>query len=82
MQNYLEPHTRHLREWNTNQVMTQSDGKQQHLGVTIWNDTFLDVMYTDIMKEEIEKLPVDLLCFTHCPELQQHVRRVVRPYLR
>jgi hypothetical protein len=46
--------------------MTSNDGHEQLMGITIWNDTYLDVMYTEIMKEEIEKLPLDLMSFPHC----------------
>jgi hypothetical protein len=37
--------------------MTSSEEHQQWLGVTIWNNVFLDVMYSNILLEELEKLP-------------------------
>ncbi len=39
-------------------------------------------MYTDIMREAMEKIPGDLMNFTHNPELQKYVRREIRPFLR
>ena len=52
------------------------------MGITIWNDTFLDVMFSDIMREELEALPVDLMNFLHNQENQTYVRQKSRPLLK
>ena len=50
-------------------MITQSDGYEQWQGVTLWNDTFLTVMYTELLRQEFEKMPIDLLNFTLNPEM-------------
>jgi hypothetical protein len=51
MQSYLDPHQQHIYEWNTSNDIQKSAGHESHEYVTYWNDTFLSVMYTDILRD-------------------------------
>ena len=39
-------------------------------------------MYSEMLREELENMPIDLLNFTLYPEMQKKVRQEVRPFLR
>ena len=61
---FLKPHERHLREWNTVQVVTDDrTGKEQKQAIVLWNNTYFHVMLADILREELDKLPVKQMVF-------------------
>ena len=57
MQSQLEGEQQSLHQWNTVEQITRDQGHDHYMYFTYWNDTFLNVFYTDILREAMEALP-------------------------
>ena len=93
----LDPHKRHLREWNSYQIQDQeafdklyeakkeaeeNEAPQVRVNYGVdWNENFFKVMMTDIMLEELEKIE-DHIDFRSTLKLQKLNKRRQRPILK
>jgi len=47
-------------------VTDDRTGKEQKQAIVLWNNTYFHVMLADILREELDKLPVKQLVFNQC----------------